>query len=73
MGTENKEDLVSTMVSSVTIAILGCSCEFVFFFFRKKIHAYTALVVLHISNRILGILSPGYPGNKNQILMLMKV
>ena len=39
---------------------------------NKIYHVYKA-VVLHICNRILGIPSPEYPGNKNQILMLIKV
>ena len=39
----------------------------------NKIHyVYKAMVVLHLCNRILGIPSSGYPGNKNQILMLIK-
>ena len=39
----------------------------------NKIHyVYKAMVVLHICNRILGIPSPVYTGNKNQILMLIK-
>ena len=38
----------------------------------NKIHQiYNAMIVLHICNRILGITSLGYPGNKNQILMLI--
>ena len=39
---------------------------------NKIQYVYKAMVVLHICNRILGIPSPGYPGNKNQILMLIK-
>ena len=39
---------------------------------NKIHHVYNAIIVLHICNKIWGIPSPGYPGNKNQILMLMK-
>ena len=40
---------------------------------NKIYHIYKAMVVRHICNRILGIPSPRYPGNKIQILMLIKV
>ena len=40
---------------------------------NKIYHIYKAIVVLHIYNRILGIPLPGYPGNKNHIVMLIKV
>ena len=39
---------------------------------NKIQYVYKAMVVLHICNKILGIPSPAYPGNKNQILMLIK-
>ena len=39
----------------------------------NKIHyVYKVMVVQHICNSILGIPSPGYPGNKIQILMPSK-
>ena len=39
----------------------------------NKIHYYTSnvMVVHYTCNKVLGIPSKGYPGNKNQILMLI--
>ena len=72
-GQTNKENLVS--ISHDLIFFSGG-----FLILRKtqgenanKIqYVYKAIIVLHIRNRNLGIPSPGYPGNKNQILMLIK-
>ena len=74
-GQTNKLNLVS----SVTITILGDFCEFVIL--RKMLgenankiyQVYKGMDVLHIFNRILGIPLPGYLGNKNHILILIKV
>ena len=61
----------------VSIAFLGYFCKIVFL--RKILrenaykiyHVYKAMAVLHSCNGILDIPSTRYPGNKNQILMLI--
>ena len=75
----NKEDLVCAMLSTSHNHNFGCFCKFVILRkirgenTNKIYHVNKAMVVVHICNRNLDIQSQGYSGNKNQILMLIKM
>ena len=62
---------MKSLYQLVTISILGYFGEFSILPKRqgeianKNHYVYKVVVVLHICNRNLGILSPGYPGNKD--------